>query len=180
MQRSWKVLALGVCLAAASAQAVHARHAHSVPKTLLAFQSLYGVDGPFVGDANPVRGVPGDGLPWEIPRVANGVLTTDGGLFLAVRGLVIADDEGVPADLRGVNPDATFRGLVSCLTEDGDSVVERNVATREFKADRKGNSLIAAKLELPNPCVAPIVMILAGKREQWFAMTGFESEEVEE
>jgi hypothetical protein len=51
------------------------------------------------------------------------------------------------------------------------------VETREFKADRRGNSLIFERLELPNPCVAPIVMVLAGDREEWFAMTGFEEEE---
>jgi hypothetical protein len=177
MRRFWFPLTAAACLAICAPYTAHAIHRHHIPKTLLAFQSLYGVDGPFVGDANPVRGVPGDGLPWEIPTVANGVLTVDGGLFIAVRGLVLGEDDVVPEELRGVNPDATFRGLVSCLTEEGDSVVEENVITKEFKADRRGNSLIAAKLELPNPCVAPIVMVLAGDRDQWFAMTGFENEE---
>jgi hypothetical protein len=29
-------------------------------KTILSFRTMYGVDGPFVGDANPVRDVIGD------------------------------------------------------------------------------------------------------------------------
>jgi hypothetical protein len=28
---------------------------------------------------------------------------------------------------------------------------------------------------LPNPCVAPVVFILAGSEDKWFAVTGFES-----
>ena len=176
MKRAWIALAVGTSLSAFFPHAARADRAHRPPKTLLAFQSMYGVDGPFVGDANPVRGVSGDDLPWESPSVANGVLTTDGGLFIALRGLVLGFDDVVPPDQRGVNPDDTFRGLVSCLTEDGDHVVEKNVATKPFKADAKGNSLIFAKLELPNPCVAPIVMVLDGDQDVWFAMTGVETE----
>ena len=177
MQRSWLALVVGLSFVTLSVQAHAVPGHHKHPRTLLAFQSMYGVDGPFVGTANPVRGIAGDGLPWDVPTVANGVLTTDGGLFIAVRGLVISDEEGIPDDLRGINPDATFRGLVSCLTEEGDSVIEKNVPTKEFKANKQGDSLIFTKIELPNPCVAPIVMIEAGKRDAWFAMTGFEDEE---
>jgi hypothetical protein len=32
-------------------------------KTILAFKTMYGVDGPFVGEENPIRGVNGDDLP---------------------------------------------------------------------------------------------------------------------
>jgi len=84
----------------------------------------------------------------------------------------------LPENLRLVNPDKTFRGLVSCLTEDEEdgTTPTVNVPTKPFKADAKGNSLIVQKLELPNPCVAPVIMILAGDRDQWFAATGFENE----
>jgi hypothetical protein len=145
-----------------------------IPKVITAFNTMYGVSGPFVGPANPVRGIAGDDTPWASPSVVEGRLSGDGFLFLLVRGLVFSDDDVVPPDQRGVNPDDTFRGLVSCLTEDGDKVVEQNVITKEFKADAKGNSLIVQKLELPNPCVAPVVMVLDGDRDVWFAMTGNE------
>lgn len=45
--------------------------------------------------------------------------------------------------------------------------------------DLSGNSFIHAKVELPGPCVAAIIMVVAGSEEKWFAVTGFESEEEE-
>lgn len=143
--------------------------------TLIAFDTMYGVDGPFVGDANPIRGVNGDESPWEIER-AVGSLDSEGNLFILVRGLVFKDNPD--PTLIGKNDEPTFRGLVSCLTEEGeDTVAERNVSTPGFPATPTGNSLIRAKVELPNPCVAPIVMVLAGSEDKWFSVTGFESEE---
>ena len=145
------------------------------PRLLVSFGSMYGVDGPFVGDTNKIRGVPGDELPWEIARSARGFLTTSGHLVIAVKGLVFKDDPTVPVELRGTNDEPQFRGLVSCLTEAGDSVVEANVVTPGFAANARGDSFIDARLTLPNPCVAPIVMVLAGSEDKWFAVTGFES-----
>src|SRR5262245_28261441 len=143
MQRSGFALTFtlvgGMALAVLAVPA-HATGRHGFPHTLLAFHSMYGVDGPFLGYANAVRCGPGDDLPWDPPKVANGVLTTDGRLFIAVRGLVLGEDDVVPPDQRGINPDDTFRGLVSCLTEDGDAVKEANVQTQPFKADAQGNS----------------------------------------
>jgi len=146
--------------------------------TILAFGTMYGVDGPFIGDANSVRGVEGDELPWEIGPVT-GRLTTDGRLFLIVRRLVFKDDPSVPPELRGKNDEEKFRGLVSCLTGEGDHNVVRNVITEGFPATESGNSFIHARITLPNPCVAPVVMVLAGSEDKWFAMTGFESEETD-
>jgi hypothetical protein len=146
-------------------------------KIILNFHTMYGVDGPFVGDTNPVRDVVGDELPWEIANFIHGRLDTKGHLTIVVRGLVFKDDPSVPPDLVGRNDEEEFRGLVSCLSEDGDQVVTRNVVTEGFPADVNGNSFIRAVVELPNPCVAPIVMVLAGSEDKWFAMTGFEEEE---
>jgi len=137
---------------------------------------MYGVDGPFVGEANAVRDVAGDELPWEILGFARGTLDSHGRLTIFVRGLVFADDPLVPPELVGTNDEAEFRALVSCLTEVGDAVETANVITEGFPADMQGNSFIRAQVDLPNPCVAPIVMILAGSEDKWFAMTGFESE----
>ena len=152
------------------------KHHRFHAKTLIAFGTMYGVDGPFVGETNSIRGVPGDELPWRIAKSARGRLDTNGHLVIDVRGLVFTDDPEVPAELRGKNDEDAFRGLVSCLSEDGDAVVERNVVTEGFPATPDGNSLINATIELPNPCVAPIVMVLAGSEDKWFAVNGFESE----
>jgi hypothetical protein len=163
----------GTCLAAESDQMDLNRHGR---KTILSFHTMYGVDGPFVGDANAVRDVAGDELPWEISGFARGELDNRGRLTVLVRGLVFADDPSVPPELVGTNDEPEFRALVSCLTEVGDAVETANVITEGFPADMQGNSFIRAQIDLPNPCVAPIVMILAGSEDKWFAMTGFESE----
>ena len=151
-------------------------------KVIISFQTMYGVDGPFVAKGPQarsirVRGVVGDDLPWEITQPTEGVLETNGHLTISVRGLVFKDDPSVPPELRGKNDEEKFRGLVSCLTEEGDRVVTKNVITQGFRATEEGNSFIDAQLELPNPCVAPIVMVLAGSEDKWFSMTGFEAEE---
>ena len=162
-----------VSLAADPSDQDHSGHGR---QTILSFRTMYGVDGPFVGDANPVREVVGDELPWTIAHSVRGELDNRGRLTILVRGLVFADDPSVPPDLVGTNDEPEFRGLVSCLTEVGDAVETQNVITDGFPADVHGNSFIRATIELPNPCVAPIVMILAGSEDKWFAMTGFESE----
>jgi hypothetical protein len=144
---------------------------------LLSFQTMYGVDGPFVGEANPIRDVIGDELPWEITKSIKGKLDTAGHLKITVRGLVFKDDPAVPAELRGKNDEAEFRGLVSCLSEEGEAVVTKNVITPGFPASAEGNAVIDTQIELPNPCVTPLVMVLAGSEEKWFAVTGFEAEE---
>ena len=63
-----------------------------------------------------------------------------------------------------------------CLFGGEDSlgnVVETNVTTEGFPATESGDSDIDAQLELPETCVAPIVFIIAGSEEKWFAVTGF-------
>ena len=61
----------------------------------------------------------------------------------------------------------------------GDSTPTANVATAGFHATRSGNADIDATVELPNPCVAPVIFVTGDDPEKWFAVTGFESEEGE-
>ena len=129
---------------------------------ILQFQSMYGVNGPFLGAANAVRGVPGDAEAWFLKSI-KGNLSSSGKLNISVKGLVLPN---------GTNDAAEFRALVSCLAVDGVNVVETNVMTDGFPANTKGNAKIKAQLSIPNPCVAPIVMILPGDEDVWFAMTG--------
>lgn len=143
---------------------------------IIAFQTMYGVDGAFVGDLNPVRDVAGDEVPWTL-RFVRGDLDTRGHLRILVRGLVVKDNPVVPLELRGINDEAQFRGLVSCLVEGDGSVKTQNVVTEGFAADRDGNAYIHAEIKLPSPCVAPIVMVISGSQDRWFAITGFESEQ---
>lgn len=173
-------LVLGVaCFAAVPVASAHRppkphHHVH----TILAFHTMYGVDGPFVGEANPVDDIPGDELPWEV-EAARGRLDTDGNLRVVVRGLVFKDDPSVPPELRGINDEAEFRAAVSCLSEEGDAVVRRTIVTHGFPATETGNSVISEKLELPEACIAPAIFVLAGSEDKWFSVTGFEEEEEE-
>lgn len=161
---------LAMLAVATDAPAKHGSH------ELLAFGTMYGVDGPFVGETNAIRGVVGDELPWEI-GVGRGSLKTNGHLKIKIRGLVFKDEPDVPADKKGINDEAEFRALVSCLTEQGTLVVPTTVTTAGFPATRTGNADIDAMLTLPNPCVAPIVFVLSGSEDKWFSVAGFESEE---
>jgi len=134
--------------------------------TVLEFESMAGVSGSFVGGANPVRGVPGGGLPWMI-RSGEGQLKANGSIEVHVRGLVLANVPEVPANLRGVNPIPSFRALVSCFGLDG-SV--QNRSTGLFPATVPGgDSDIEASINLPTPCFAPIVFVTS-PGGAWFAV----------
>ena|SRR2546425_3056413 len=147
----------------------------SAAGAIMQFTTMVGVDGSFVGH-NPIRGVLGDELPWEVGSV-NGALTTDGHLQVIVRGLVFANDPSVPANLRGINDESAFRALVSCLSDDGrGKVATVNITTGGFPATTSGDSNINAFVSLPKQCVAPIIFILAGSEDLWFSVTGAEVE----
>jgi len=177
---SWTISLLSIVALSAAAPLVKIPGAQSREPhesgTLQTFDTMYGVDGPFVGDGFPIRGIPGDELPWEV-KEARGKLDTDGHLTIKIKGLVFKDAPEVPVELRGKNDETEFRGAVSCWTEEGDHVGTLNVVTAGFPATVSGDSSIRATVNLPNPCVAPIIMVLAGSEDKWFAVTGFESEE---
>ena len=152
-----------------------AGHSHDSQGVFLTFENMYAVDGPFItpeGFADPnIRGVPGDYQAWKINKFIKGRLFNNGRLVIQVRGLVFPN---------APNDEDNFRALVSCLTEDGDQIATVNVTTAGFPTGPAGNAVINAKLQLPNPCVAPIVMILNGdpaEGDVWFAVTGVEQEQ---
>jgi hypothetical protein len=154
----------------------HHRPDPAPPPRILTFDHMYGVDGPFVGDAHPIRGVIGDELPWTIEGGIHGRLDTNGHLKIEVKGLVFTNDPIVPPELQGKNDEDTFRALVSCMTEVSDTEVgTANVVTDGFAATPEGDSDIDTFVTLPNPCIAPIVFVLSGSEDKWFAVEGFES-----
>lgn len=65
--------------------------------SILEFDTMVGVSGPFVGSSNPIRGINGGGLPWDIEE-AKGRLRDDGRLKIEVTGLVLADHPLVPVE----------------------------------------------------------------------------------
>lgn len=162
------VLVLGAVLAVGLV--VQASGASPNGQKVLEFDTMVGVSGPFVGSANPIRGVNGGGLPWQIAE-GRGELGSDGRLEVEVRGLVLLDGPPVPAERRGTNPISSFRAIVSCLTVVNGSPVTTNVTTGPFPATATGDSKIEATVVLPSPCFAPIIFV-GPSPTTWFAVTG--------
>ena len=138
---------------------------------VLEFKTMVTVRRPFVGADNPIRGVPGGGLPWTITD-GRGSLKAGGKLEVHVKGLVLADDPAVPANLRLTNPIPFFRGVVSCQIINGSGNPDFvNVSTAAYPADPSGNADIEETLALPSECFAPIIFVTSSGGS-WFAMTG--------
>ena len=162
------ILLLGAVLAVGLI--VQTSGASSSRQKLLEFDTMVGVSGPFVGSSNPIRGVNGGGLPWQIAE-GRGELSGDGRLEVEVQGLVLLNGQPVPPALRGTNPISSFRAIVSCLTIVNGSPATTNVATGPFPATATGDSKIEATVTLPSPCLAPIIFV-GPSATTWFAVTG--------
>jgi hypothetical protein len=134
---------------------------------VLQFNTMVGVTRPYTGATNPIRNIPGGGVPWVIEFV-NGKLSPNGDVDVLVKGLVIDPNEPVPP--AGTNPSPVFKVIVSCLST-AVAGVPVNVSTRNFPADTAGNAHIKDTVSLPQPCIAPIIFVTSGGGS-WFAATG--------
>jgi hypothetical protein len=167
----WLLAALGMALIGLVPILTATSPASADPGTILKFTVMTPVTGPYVGTANPIRGVSGGGLPWMITS-GNGSLTRDGKVLIHVRGLVLADQPPVPANLRGTNPVPDFVAIVSCQTISGAGTATiTNIRTGAFPASTAGKADINARVKLPQPCIAPIVFVTS-PAGAWFAATG--------
>lgn len=162
-----------VLLGTAAAQAATTSSGQDGPATILKFDTMAPVTGPYVGTANPLRDIAGGGKPWMLGS-ATGMLKQDGQVLVVVRGLVLADQPSVPPALRGTNPIPDFRAIVSCQSIGvGNTADVVNVSTGNFKASETGNAMINARVSLPKPCIAPIVFVTGPAGNNiWFAATG--------
>jgi hypothetical protein len=109
-----------------------------------------------------------------------GELSSSGHLEVSVTGLVLDpnDPTVISRGLAGTNPFDHFEAIVSCRSVDSTgapSVV--NLITSLFPAttgsavNGGGNAKMEAKVNLPHPCIAPIVFV-ASPAGAWFASTG--------
>ena len=167
----WLLAALGVAVIGLVPVVAANSSASADPGTILKFSVMTPVTGPYTGASNPIRTVPGGGLPWIITS-GTGSLKSDGRVLIHVRGLVLADEAPVPPNLQGINPIPDFTAIVSCQTigADGTATIT-NVSTGQFPASTAGNADINATVELPQPCIAPI-MFVDNPAFGWFAATG--------
>jgi hypothetical protein len=123
--------------------------------------------------ATSVRGMPADRLPWALDA-GWGSIGENGHLLARVRGLVLARHELVPASLRGTNPFPWLTIVVTCLTVRPDRTADfLSIRTGDFAVSRSGNADIDARVSLPQPCLAPIVLITSppGASQRWLAAT---------
>lgn len=165
------VFAVAVLLAALAPATNAAASANDTgTSTVIAFKTMAPVEEPFTGSDNAIRGVPGGGLPWELDR-AKGELTDSGRVRVKVDGLVLARRAPVPEDLQGTNPIPEYKVVVSCLTSRDGEAATVNVSTETAPASTTGDAKIHGTVELPSPCVAPIVFVTAPSGA-WFASTG--------
>lgn len=164
MRKKW---ILAVVLAVGLGLVAQASFAGSGPNsTVLRFKTMVGTVAPYLGPANAIRGVPGAGAPWSIDK-ANGTLKENGDLEVEVRGLIITGT--------GANPVPTFRAVVSCQSiADGAAVIVNRV-TAPFPATTTGDAQFEGNVNLPIPCIAPIVFVTNGTGDPpgvWFSVTG--------
>ena len=72
----------------------------------------------------------------------------------------------------GVNPVANMKVIVSCLSKDtAGNPTTVNVSTVTFPADAAGNLQIDTAVNLPQPCIAPILFV-TNSGGAWLAATG--------
>ena len=168
----WLLAALGVAVIGLVPVVAANSSASADPGLILKFNVMTPVTGPYTGASNPIREVPGGGLPWII-TAGTGSLTRDGHVLIHVRGLVLADQAPVPPALQGTNPIPNFEAIVSCQTISATGAATvTNVSTAPFPASTAGNSDINATVSLPHPCIAPIVFVFGAPNVGWFAATG--------
>jgi hypothetical protein len=137
---------------------------------VLDFEVMTPVVEPFTGPVNPIRGVPGGGLPWQL-NDANGELSSNGRLSVEIDGLVLASRAPVPPEMQGTNPIPSFKAIVSCLTVSDGAPATVNVETALAPATSTGDARIRDEVSLPSPCIAPIVFVTS-PTGAWFAATG--------
>lgn len=146
---------------------------------ILEFDTMIGVPKPYTGALSPIRGVPGGGIPWVVDS-AEGKLRSSGELEIEVRGVVFDpnDPTAIARGIAGTNTVTSFRAIVSCqsITNGVASVV--NVSTDPFPATigaasaGGGNASVKTTVNLPSPCIAPIIFVTS-PTGSWFTATGW-------
>ena len=119
-----------------------------------------------------IAGFPASTVDWDIERGQVSLLSSGSGrtlLVLRAKGLII------PAI--GFNPSPDILARVVCHDAAGTPFEAARTAPAPFEPD--GDAVLVAKLAIPDPCFAPIVLVTgsmdpAGNRPgNWFAVSGF-------
>jgi hypothetical protein len=131
---------------------------------------MVGVSAPYTGAAGTaIRDIHGGGAPWVIAD-ADIRLRASGRIDVEVEGLVIDPAFPNPA-VAGINPVASQKVIVSCLSTEAGAAVTVNVSSDTFTVDPAGNGEARLMVDLPHPCFAPVVFV-ASAGGAWFAVSG--------
>lgn len=130
---------------------------------------MVGVSPPYTGATNPIRGINGGGAPWVIGD-AEFRVRTGGRVDVEFEGLVIGP--GGPAAIVGTNPALTQKVIVSCLSTDAAGAPTTvNSSSETFDVTAEGNADVRVHVDLPSPCIAPIIFVTS-VGGSWFAASG--------
>ena len=110
----------------------------------------------------PAGHVNGAGAAWSIGD-SEADLRSDGRLELDVQGLIVT--------VRGNNPLKQFKAIVSCQSIVNGAPAVTNVTTDAFDANTAGDAQTETNVDLPSPCLAPIVFVTT-PGGSWIAVTG--------
>lgn len=103
------------------------------------------------GDGGPrLFGADPGGAPWVTAPHSSVRVRDDGRVDVTIRGLVIPDGNG-----GGTNPVARVTVSVVC----NGAPVAGSPRTREFPMDEAGNARVRDSVRLPEPCLAPAVLV---------------------
>ena len=116
----------------------------------------------YTGAAGAIRGVNGAGAQWSIGD-AEADLRSDGRLEINVEGLIVT--------ARGNNPLKQFQAIVSCQSIVNGVPAVTNVSGGLFDANTAGDAQTETNVDLPTPCLAPIVFVTT-PGGSWIAVTG--------
>ena len=133
-------------------------------QTILEFDTMIGVDRLFRAVfSNPIRGIDGGELPWVLDG-ARVELRDNGKLEVQVSGLVIPQADAPPTcNGAACNPAPFFRAVVEgvegIVDVEAENITTDNGAEVMIGDPKDGNAEIEAMLDLPDPCLAPIVFV---------------------
>jgi hypothetical protein len=164
-----RLLALATLIAALAIAASIPVAAGGQTANLLKSERFVGVPRTLAGTSGAIGAINGAGQPWVIDT-AKAVLDVNGNLDLKFTGLLFAPDATPP--LPGTNTIASMKAAVSCMRTDGTRSATFTPAFPVTTGAGAGDGRVEASLDLPSPCLAPVVLITNAGGGAWFAVDG--------
>ena len=157
MRSGFAAMLMGLVVAIGSLAAVSSVASSSNRKILES--TLIGLPEGMTGGAGTIRGIQGAGAPW----------VADGKVRLGEGGRLRVDVDGLVLAGSFTNPVASVFASLTC---EGPVVT----STATVPLSPAGDAKIDEVIEVPHPCVGPIVLVRIGTGTQrWIAATGFNS-----